>query len=220
MHLLAINGSPRGKKSNTKILLETILQGVNENTKCSSTVEYLNNFNSYDQIFLSVSKADIILLVFPLYTDSMPGVVMKFFETLKEFPERIENKKMGFIVQSGFPEVHHSVVIQKYMIKLIKRLKCDFIGSAIFGGIEGIQSRSEEGLKEFKGHLREIGKKLGTDAILDEQIVKSIQQTYKFSFIKGLLFKIYTLFMKSHPYWDRQLKANNAYEKRLDRPYL
>lgn len=220
MQLLTINGSPRGKKSNSKVLIETILQGANGIDNFTSNVEYLNDFKSYDQILQSISKAETIIFVFPLYTDSMPGSMMKFIETLKKSPEHIENKKIGFIVQSGFPEMHHSVYIQKYLSKLIKRLKCENIGSAILGGIEGIQARSEESNKELTDNLREIGKKIASDGFIDAQIVDRISQTYKFSLIKAFLAKILFKIMKSHPYWDRQLKANNAFDHRYDQPYL
>ena len=76
------------------------------------------------------------------------------------------------------------------------------------------------GLKELTDSLREIGKKIASDGFIDEQIVNRIPQTYKFPLIKAFLAKIMFKVMKGHPYWDRQLKANNAFDHRYDRPYL
>ena len=219
MQLLAINGSPRGKKSNSRILLESILNGANTIENCSSNMIYLNNVSFYEERLATISEADLILLVFPLYTDSLPGIVMKFIETLQNNREYIAHKKFGFIVQSGFPERHHSVFIQKYLIKLAKKLDCIYIGSAILGGVEGIQSSSDEELEKYQNILRKIGSNIASEEKIDEQMFDSLKGPYKFPRFVAFLFKYLMKIKKEQPFWDNQLKANNAYDQRYDRPY-
>lgn len=219
MQLLAVNGSPRGKKSNSRIIMEALLSGAKEVENCNSSMIYLNKTSSYEQRITAISDADMILLIFPLYTDSMPGIMMKFIETLHNNRECIAQKKMGFIVQSGFPERHHSIFVQRYIIKLIKKLNCDFIGSAILGGIEGLQSSSEEELEKYNATLKKAGKIILSEGRIEEKMFDSLKGPYKFPRIAAFLIKYLMKFKKGQPFWDDQLKANNAFEHRYDRPY-
>ena len=50
-----------------------------------------------------IKTSQNIIVIFPLYTDCMPGIVMQFFEDAYE-SGILNSKNVGFIVQSGFPE--------------------------------------------------------------------------------------------------------------------
>ncbi|UYP45729.1 hypothetical protein NEF87_002014 [Candidatus Lokiarchaeum ossiferum] len=219
MQLLAINGSPRGKKSNSRIILKSITSGAESVENWRTDTIYLNQVSSYEERIASITIADVILLIFPLYTDSMPGIVMKFIEVLQNNRECIAQKKIGFIIQSGFPERHHSVFIQKYFIKLAQKLDCCYIGSAILGGIEGIQNSSKEEFEEYDILFTEIGRMIVSEGKIEEEMFDSIKGPYKFPRWVAFLFKYIMKLKKGQSFWDNQLKTNNAYEQRFERPY-
>ena len=76
MRLLFINASPRGKKSNTGILMQHFIRGFLETPDNTCEVEYLvkykNNLNALTEKF---SAWDNVIIGFPLYVDAMPGSV-------------------------------------------------------------------------------------------------------------------------------------------------
>ena len=84
------------------------------------------------------SDAENVIIVFPLYTDSMPGIVKEFIEQIYNI-ETKKTRKIGFIVQSGFPESVHSLYVEKYLEKLSKRMNLEYSGTVIRGGAEGIR---------------------------------------------------------------------------------
>ena len=138
MKLALFNGSPRYKKSNSKILLEHFLKGYNRINPEQVPVHYLARYKEEETYRIAFQQADAVLIIFPLYTDSMPGIVKQFFESLVA-SEIQPGKKIGFIVQSGFPEAVHSIYVERYLKKLTQRLKGEYLGTVIKGGVEGIQ---------------------------------------------------------------------------------
>ena len=138
MRLTVFNGSPRGKGSNTKFLLEHFLNGFMTTDGNSYEMVYLNRLKDSDKFIKFFQEAEQVLLAFPLYTDAMPAMVKTFIESLEPLCGREGNPDIGFIVQSGFPEAIHSRYIERYLEKLAIRLGCRYIGTVIKGGVEGI----------------------------------------------------------------------------------
>ncbi|MEI6347468.1 MAG: NAD(P)H-dependent oxidoreductase [Bacteroidota bacterium] len=140
MKLAIINGSPRNKKSNSALLINQFLEGFNSKNTQEVPIHYLANQSLKKEGIDAFINSDVILIIFPLYTDCMPAIVKEYFERIAEVDKvEIKSKKIGFIVQSGFPEVIHSVAVEHYLEKLTKRLQCEYLGTVIKGSVEGIQ---------------------------------------------------------------------------------
>ena len=82
MKLTVFNGSPRGPKSNSKVLLARFLEGFGETEGNSHDIHYLNRVGRQEDFRRAFIEAECVLLAFPLYTDAMPGVVKSFIEAL------------------------------------------------------------------------------------------------------------------------------------------
>ena len=78
-HLTIFNGSPRGSKGNTPLMLEQVAKGFNANGKNTTEVHHLVRRNELDQQVNAFTNAEAVLFGFPLYTDAMPGLVEAFF---------------------------------------------------------------------------------------------------------------------------------------------
>ncbi len=220
MKLLLINGSPRGKSSNTKILLDQFKEGFSK-AENRFGVDEMYLVKEKDRLSAGrlLLKYDAVILAFPLYTDSMPGIVKEFIETID--PERLLNHKfkLGFIVQSGFPESHHSSYIERYLIKLTDRLGAEYLGTIIKGGVEGIKIQPKW-MTKYLASFHELGKQLALTWEFDEEIIFKLKNPV---YLKGMKLTTYKLLMKtglSNFYWDKQLKENNAYNNRFNKPYL
>jgi len=67
MKLLLINGSPRGKKSNTKLLFDHFEQGIlTSNSKAQIKTVYLNKINAHNSILEKFAEFEYVIIGFPL----------------------------------------------------------------------------------------------------------------------------------------------------------
>jgi multimeric flavodoxin WrbA len=95
MKITIINGSPRGKKSNSKMLTDQFLAGLAKaNPATEHETFYLVNLHQIEDANEACQQGDLILLVFPLYTDAMPAVVKQFFERMPSLP----GKKIVYLI--------------------------------------------------------------------------------------------------------------------------
>ena len=132
--LTLFNGSPRGRKGNTPIMLEQFAQGFGGPTE----MHHLIHLKETDKFVQAFAEAECAWIGFPLYTDAMPAVVKHFIEALEPLAGRPGNPPLGFLVQSGFPEAAHSRYVERYLEKLAARLGSPYLGTIVKGGGEGI----------------------------------------------------------------------------------
>lgn len=219
MKLTVFNGSPRGAGSNTKLLLDQFLKGFTETSGNTFETVYLNRVNRQDEFLSMFSNAETVLLAFPLYTDAMPGIVKTFIETLAPLCGRKGNPPIGFIVQSGFAEAVHSRYVEKYLEKLARRLGCQYYGTTIRGGVEGIQVMPPPMTKKLFSMFYILGKGFGNTGQFDPDTVKKLAGREQYSSLDKLTIRIASRLKLTDIYWNNQLKQNHAYEKRFDKPY-
>ena len=239
MKLTVFNGSPRGKNSNTRILLDHFLEGFMTTGGNSYELAYLVNSEDHGYSKELFEKADHILLAFPLYFDSMPSNVKYFIELLEPFSQTSDNPAIGFFVQSGFPEPGHSRYLERYLKKFAGRMNCVYKVTVIRGGVEALKIVPilENFFQKFivaVGNITNIGgvgyffntKRLfgkfyrlgityGKTGEYDMDIINQLAKPERLTRIGFLLFKS----VAENFYWNNLLKKNNAMHKRFRTPY-
>lgn len=240
MKLTVFNGSPRGKSSNTKILLEQFLNGFMTTNGNTYELAYLNRVNESDNLIRLFHEAEQVLLAFPLYTDAMPAIVKNFIESLEPHCNKGINHKIGFTVQSGFPELIHSQYVERYLEKLAVRLGCTYMGTIIKGGVEGIRIPALQdkkflklfckfvistnfagvgkllNLKQLCESFYELGRNFGETGELNKEILQKLTNPERLTKFGFWAFRL----VAQNLYWNLMLKKNNAFEKRFDKPYI
>lgn len=216
MQLAIINGSPRYKNSNSAILVQQFLKGFQYNSV--TTLSYLSGAENRKKAVADFASSDTVLIIFPLYTDCMPGIVKEFFEDLIKI-ESIGQKKIGFIVQSGFPESIHSIALERYLEKLTKRLGHIYLGTVIKGGVEGIKIMPPGMTKKLFSQFEQLGRYFAEFQNFDPQIMKQLRNPYRLSPLRIMFFKLMSKTGLTNYYWNMNLKKNNAFEKRFDKPF-
>ncbi|HOT90290.1 MAG TPA: NAD(P)H-dependent oxidoreductase [Anaerolineae bacterium] len=215
--LTVFNGSPRGAKGNTPLLLEHVMQGFTAAGNRTAEMFHLvrqNELESYREMF---AAAEAVLVGFPLYTDAMPGIVKAFIEALEPLRGRAGNPPLGFLVQSGFPESLHLRYVERYLAKLATRLGCPYLGTIVKGGCESVRLMPEILNRKLFAQLFELGKQLGETGQFDMARLQKLARPERYPgymkpAIEGML-----LFFSV--YWSNQLKENGVYEQRSARPY-
>lgn len=217
MRLAVFNGSPRKKAGNTQILLDKFAEGYKSVNTDVVFGAYIKDMQKADENLKTFQAADIIVIGFPLYADAMPGVVKYFFEKL--WLEKPFNKKLGFIVQSGFPEAKHSTFVEKYLERFAENLGCEYLGTIIKGGGEAIRQTPEKRNKKLFEHFRNLGKELAQNQQFNQDILQELQKPYMFSPAVQFVFRLLRPTGLFDLYWNKELKKNNAFDKRHDAPY-
>lgn len=219
MKLTVFNGSPRGKKSNTGVLLEKVLEGFKTVCNPELSIIYLSNSAERQNAHQAFAESDLVILGFPLYTDSMPGLVKAFIESLAPYLNRNQNPKMAFLVQSGFPEALHSRFVERYLEKLTRRLNAPYAGTIVKGGCEAIQVMSEKSNQKLFSGLNEMGVDLAQNGQLDSEKLKRLSKPERYPRILVPVFKLAFMIPISNYYWNYQLKENGVYEERFAKPF-
>ena len=208
--LVIYNGSPRRSGSNSAIILKKVAEVL-----CNQVeIRDLKEKDKWD-IWADAFESDKHVMFFmPLYVHAMPSHVMRFIEKLKP-----SQGSISFFIQSGFPESSQSHYLEAYFEQLALRLRRTYIGTAINGGVEGLQLRpaaaQEKMIEPMVNAIVNLVNEGNFKPINIQQLAIPI------SFDKGtiIIFNILSKIGLTNFFWNRQLKANNAYEKRFDCPY-
>lgn len=219
MRLLLLNGSPRGKAGNTAILLKHFTEGFLAHKENSVETGYLKRVVDHRKLAEKFSGASAVIIAFPLYADSMPGIVKDFIETLGNARGGGPNPRIGFIVQSGFPEAIHSRYVEKYLEKLTRRLAAPYIGTVVRGGVEGIQTMPSFMTRRLFMAFRSLGRHFGVTKEFHPIITKKLAGRDRMSSIGWALFSLIVKTGLADMGWNTALKKNGVFDRRFDRPY-
>ena len=217
--LTVFNGSPRGRKGNTPLMLEHFLNGFTANSDHTFEIYHLNRIKEAEHFQQAFAAAEGVLLGFPLYTDAMPGIVKAFIETLTPFRQRAGNPPIGFLVQSGFPEAAHSRHIERYLEKLAQRLKSPYLGTIVKGGGEGIRIMPEKMTHNMFQTLYQLGKVFGETGCFEASLLRQLAKPERYPAVLAPFFQVFLKTRQARWYWDMQLKESGAFERRFAQPY-
>lgn len=216
MNLSVFNGSPRGKESNSRVILKWISEGMGRKTD----PRYLRKTKEHEAFAEELATRDGLVLVFPLYADAMPGVVMAFFETLYARRKQLTGKAYLFVVHSGFPEGCQSLPVKRYLENFVRKMDGRLLGVVIQGGSEGTRLQPEAFQKKNRKAYRSIGKALASGEAPPAEALKSLYEPEALSESDRARYRFMGRIGLSNLYWDMQLKKNKAFDKRFDRPYV
>ncbi len=219
MRLTLFNGSPRGAKGNTPVMLKQLAEGfVTAGGTITDTFHLVrqNELTSFRDAF---AAAEAVLVGFPLYTDAMPGIVKTFFEALEPLRGCANNPALGFVMQSGFPESTHMRHIERYLAKFTARLGSPYLGSLIKGSGEGIRLMPDAMNRKLFDQLKLLGRSVRLTGQFDPDAVRALAGRERYPNYLIPLFKVLVKTPFLATYWNNQLKANGVYEQRFAQPF-
>jgi hypothetical protein len=217
---LLLVGSPKGKKSTSASLGNYLISKLEElGMQCETKYIHrlVNREEKILELFKLIENADLIILSFPLYVDSLPAPSIKAMELIKEERDKLEiQKSKNFIAisNSGFPEASQSIVALKICKNFSK--DCGFIwkgGIALGGGgaINGIP------LEERGGMVRNIIKGLGITAQALNDSKEIPQEAIDLISKKIIPSSIYRMFGNFG--WKIQARRFHGQKKLYKKPY-
>jgi len=213
MSLVIINGSPRGKKANSKVIIDWVISGLNQEIDIKEY--YAVQIKKHFEIVSQINDNDSLLFVFPLYTDSVPGILKLFIEELESIKSKVKNIKFYAIVQSGFTGARHCRAVERYLIYMAKYLGFNYLGTAIKPSGEAIRLKPAIFNKKTSKKFKELAKDIISGKEFNKEVLASLagtevpkQKNYKYGRKAGNI------------YFNTLLRKNKVYNKRFDHPYL
>ncbi len=110
MNVLIVVGSPRGRASASFALGAALADGLRERgaTVCDGFVHHaLRSAEETTWLLDAFDAADLVVLAFPLYVDSLPAPLVRLLELVADRRAATEPRaapRLAVVVQCGFPE--------------------------------------------------------------------------------------------------------------------
>lgn len=110
---LFLNGSPRQQESNSDIIVNYLISKLQERLIETSKIYLAEAVKSNDQIidmFNSINISNSIVLVAPVYFDSLPFIAIKAMELITKYRQstKVNIPRFYAITNCGFPEEFHN----------------------------------------------------------------------------------------------------------------
>lgn len=216
MKITVFNGSPRGQNSNTHIMVSSFVDGA---IKAGAKVENIFLIDKHiesckgcfscwmktpgnciidDDVKSLLKKfieSDIVVLAFPLYIDSMPGILKLFMDRLiplidphvEKDPQgecrhrkRYEQyPKLVIISNSGFPERSQFQVLDLYFQRVARNMHSEVLAEIYLPGGPILQVDMiivKPLIAKYKKLLQKAGKQLVEDQCLTDKILEKLQR--------------------------------------------
>jgi multimeric flavodoxin WrbA len=209
--LVIYNGSPRRSGSNSALILKKTAEALCDRVE----VRDLKEREKWEVWAETFKSEEHVMFFMPLYVHAMPSHVMRFIEKLQG-----SKGSISFFVQSGFPESSQSHYVEAYFEQLALRLGRTYIGTAIKGGVEGLQARPVKAQEKMIEPMVKAIVNLVCEGNFNPTNIDQLARPIRLGKGMKILFKLFTRIGLINFFWDQQLKENDAYEKRFDCPYL
>lgn len=209
--LVIYNGSPRKRGSNSAIILKKTVEALCDRVE----VRDLKEGDKWEEWAEAFNSEKHVMFFMPLYVHAMPSHVMAFIEKLQ-----VSQGSISFFIQSGFPESSQSHYLEAYFEQLALRLGRTYIGTAIKGGVEGLQMRPAKSQEKIMEPMVKAIVNLAYEGNFNPAVIHQLAKPIRLGMGTRILFKILTKIGLINFFWNQQLKENQAYEKRFDCPYL
>lgn len=214
MRTIIVNASPKGnsKNSNSKIICEEFVRNM------QSPCEIANIAGSDpEELADLIGNYDSVIFVLPLYVHAMPGIMMNLIEHLK--PSPVPGRLLGFIIQAGFIETSQQKYVERYFSSLAGQLGYKYLGTVRKGEAAAIYMYPGM-FKKVLRRFNDLGATYEATHEFDGKIAEALAKPYELTKFQSNLCEFFCNIGLNNIGWHRTLKRNNAFDKRLDRPYL
>lgn len=210
MNTLVINGSPKGRDSNTDIFIAQFFLGAGKDYEVRyAACEEPRELAAYLYGF------DAVLFFMPMYVFAMPGIVMRLFENMK--PRA--GQRLGFVLQYGFVEGNQADYAKRVFEAFTARMRGVYLGTASRGNAAGVSMMPARMSKPLFSLLRALGAHYETTGTFDAAVAAKLLEPYAFTKRRARWMDFLFRIGLEKIMWHFMLRSNNALDKVLDRPF-
>ena len=218
--VLLLVGSAKRPRSTSESLGTYLCERLGERGFEAGTLllhRALKSDQGREDLLAAADRADVLVIAFPLYVDSLPYLVIRAMERIARHRQaRGEGKshRLVAIVNCGFPEAHQNDTALATCRQFAREAGFEWAGGLALGGGEAI---SGQPLPKVKGMARNVIKSLDLTATalaegkpVPQEAVESMAKPITPAWIYALL---------GGMGWKRQARKYGAQKRLRDRPY-
>jgi len=132
--IVVINGSHRAPLSNSRRFGKYLMKYMK-----TPSEEFLLNRNNHDEILKETFAAEKVVLLFPLYFDSPPSMLLTFLGRMEKMGQKYKGRPTVYVViNCGFAEHHHMEAAQRIIAYFLKKNGFPYGGAFMIGSGEAI----------------------------------------------------------------------------------
>lgn len=165
MNALMIVGSPKPGYSTSEKIGNYVFDRLSTSGySCETLIAWKA---SETELVEKAAKSDVLLMVFPLYIDSLPAPLVKACEVISKSVKG--SKKVAAICNSGFPEAKQCTTALKISRLFARESGFSWIGGIAVGGGASLASRKPKKLEDHGGMARKLMQSLDllSQAVID-----------------------------------------------------
>ena len=212
-------GSPRTKKSTSASLGGYLFEQLAERNIQTETIQLYTSINSPERtksMLAAIDGADLVVLAFPLYVDTLPAPVTSALEKIAKH-RKLNHTPIRFaaISNCGFPEAKHTDTALAICAEFARQNGFSWLGSLALGGGQGLVGGTP--LKDLDGRVISIKKALELSAIAladGRPIPKSARDLMSKPIIPNWLYKMFGSFG-----WKQAAKRYGVQKQLSATPY-
>jgi hypothetical protein len=219
MRLLIVNASPRGPQGASELIARKLTTGFDSTGDDGWEVLRLAEPKEAARAPEAFAEAEMVVIVIPMYTESLPALAKGLIEDLRPFAGREGNPALGFVIHSGLPGAGRCRAMERYCQRLGERLGCRYLGTAVRGGTEGLRAQKPEAIAKVLAPVAAIGRSLALSGEFDAAAVAEFADPERLSPMTMALLRPAYYLPGSQRIWDQALRATGAFYARFARPY-
>ena len=180
MKILAVNGSPRGKQSNSAAMLDAFLQGVGPSCEivsvdladkdirscrgcysCWKTGKCVMD-DDFHAIIAQAEGADLIAFATPVYFENVSGLFKNFIDRLTSTGSphaevRLGAPKFVVLANCGFPSEQQFEIVSLWFRHLVANMQSELLGEFYFPNGKRLRDASDETAQAYLRYLKKRG---------------------------------------------------------------
>jgi multimeric flavodoxin WrbA len=223
---LLLVGSPRTRKSTSHSLGSYLLEKLSTQNIETKTIHIHTSIRSAERLktlLEAVEAADVVLLAFPLYIDSLPAPTIEALERIAAHraarvgtgPYPTHHPLFAAIANCGFPEAHHNETALAICANFAAKAGFHWANSLALGAGEGMIHGTP--LNELDGRVTRVKKALdlAAEALAQGQpIPEEAQEFLAKPFIPGWMYRLVGVYG-----WRQQAKQYGMERNLKRQPY-
>jgi multimeric flavodoxin WrbA len=223
---LLLVGSPRTRKSTSHSLGSYLIEKLSAQNIETKIIQIHTSIRSPERmktLLEGVDAADLVLLAFPLYIDSLPAPTIEALERITAHraarvgtgTSPVHHQLFAAIANCGFPEAHHNETGLAICAKFAHKAGFHWAGSLALGAGEGMVHGMP--LHELDGRVTPLKKALDLAANALAQggpIPEEAQTLWAKPFIPGWLYRLMGVYG-----WRQQAKKYGMERNLKRQPY-
>ena len=218
--VLLLIGSAKEKPSTSESLGTYLLEKLSVEGFSTETLfihKALRSDKSRRKLLEAISEDEIIVIVTPLYIDSLPYVVIRAMELIAKdrgIKNDLQEQRLLCIVNCGFPEAHHNDMALAMLRQFARKAGFQWAGGLALGAGEFIGGKP---LLKVKGMARNVIKAL--DLVADALVKGTPVPHEAVKKMAKLIVPSWLYMLFGNMGWKIRAIKHGVYRKLANRPY-